>query len=76
MSRREQNEEQWKSKQFKNLSKHLFAKFEWGSGRQKRKADLIECSPASHGGPRGSSYPTDKVNPGMDHREKSNPAET
>lgn len=41
MSRREQNEEQWKSKQFKNLSKHLFAKFEWGSGRQKEKLTLL-----------------------------------
>ncbi len=41
MSRREQNAAQWKSKQFKNLSKHLFTKFEWGTGPQKEKLTLL-----------------------------------
>lgn len=41
MSRREQNRVQWESKQFKNLSKHLFAKFEWGSGEKKETLTML-----------------------------------
>ena len=41
MSRREQNREQWESKRFKNLSKHLFAKFEWGSGAKKETLTML-----------------------------------
>lgn len=34
-SRREQTQEMFDSKEFYNLSKHLFGKFEWGSGNEK-----------------------------------------
>ena len=41
MSRREQNAIQWKSKKYKNLSKHLFTRFEWGSGNQKEELVIL-----------------------------------
>ena len=41
MSRREQNQEQWQSKRFYNLSKHLFTRFEWGTGPNKESLVLV-----------------------------------
>lgn len=41
MSRKEQNAEQWQSKKFKNLSKHLFTRFEWGTGEDREELVLL-----------------------------------
>lgn len=41
MSRKEQNAEQWSSKKFKNLSKHLITRFEWGTGNQKERLTIL-----------------------------------
>lgn len=41
MARREQSPEQWKSRQYKNLSKHLVTRFEWGSGTRKEKLTIF-----------------------------------
>lgn len=41
VSRKEQNAIQWKSKKYKNLSKHLFARFEWGQGAQKEELVIL-----------------------------------
>lgn len=41
MSRKEQNSEQWKSRKFGNLSKHLFGRFEWTVGGRKQNLTLL-----------------------------------
>ena len=42
-SRREQTSEMFKSNQYYNLSKHLIARFQWGSGEDKEELTILNC---------------------------------
>ncbi len=42
-SRREQTAEMYDSGEFYNLSKHLIARFQWGSGEEKRSLVILNC---------------------------------
>ncbi|HEV7282829.1 MAG TPA: endonuclease/exonuclease/phosphatase family protein [Pirellulaceae bacterium] len=41
MSRREQSKEMFESRDFYNLQKHLFARFEWGAGAEKQTLTML-----------------------------------